>query len=122
MTTVATIAVTIYSITTDKDFTTSGAFLFAISVALLIFGITLIFYSNKFLQLIYLSLMLILYIWYLIYDTQLIAGGRVYIFFTIKTYELDYDDYIIGALLIYVDIMGLFLEILRILVILFGKN
>ncbi|KAM3147350.1 hypothetical protein pb186bvf_000601 [Paramecium bursaria] len=111
MTTVATIAVTIYSITTDKDFTTSGAFLFAISVALLIFGISLIFYSNKFLQLIYLSLMIILYIWYLIYDTQLIAGGR--------TYELDFDDYIIGALLIYVDIMGLFLEILRILVILF---
>ena len=47
MTTVATIAVTIYSIFTDEDFTTSGAILFAISIALLIFGISLIFYHNK---------------------------------------------------------------------------
>jgi FtsH-binding integral membrane protein len=51
---------------------------------------------------------------YLIYDTQLIVGG--------KRYELDYDDYIIGALMIYIDIIALFVELLQILLSIFGNN
>jgi hypothetical protein len=37
----------------------------------------------------------------------LIVGG--------KKHELSYDDYIIGALMLYVDIIGLFLELLELL-------
>ena len=51
--------------------------------------------------------MCVFYGFYIIYDTQLIVGGR--------KHELSYDDYIIGALMLYVDIIGLFLELLELL-------
>lgn len=50
---------------------------------------------------IYVTVSIILYGFYLIYDTQLIIGGR--------HSELEIDDYIIGALIIYIDIIVLFL-------------
>jgi FtsH-binding integral membrane protein len=44
---------------------------------------------------------------YLIIDTQLIFGG--------KNVELTLDNYILGAALLYIDIIQLFLQILKIL-------
>ena len=48
-----------------------------------------------------------LYAFYLIVDTQLIMGGR--------RNELTLDNYILGAMLLYIDIIQLFLNLLRIL-------
>ena len=48
-----------------------------------------------------------IYSLYLIIDTQLIIGGR--------HIELSLDDYVLGAILLYVDIITLFIEILRII-------
>ena len=56
------------------------------------------------------ALLVIFYGLFLIYDTQMIAGGR--------KYELSLDDYIIGALILYIDIIMIFLELLK----LFGNN
>ena len=42
---------------------------------------------------------------YTVYDTQLIAGG--------KSHSLDFDDHILAALLLYVDILMLLLEFLK---------
>ena len=47
----------------------------------------------------------ILYGMFLLYDTQLIVGGH--------KYELSLDDYIVGALILYIDIIMLFIELLR---------
>jgi hypothetical protein len=44
---------------------------------------------------------------YLIIDTQLILGGR--------NKELTLDNYILGAILLYIDIIQLFLQILKII-------
>ncbi len=44
---------------------------------------------------------------YLIIDTQLIIGGR--------NQELSLDNYILGAAMLYIDIIQLFLQILRLL-------
>ena len=41
---------------------------------------------------------------YLIFDTQLVMGG--------KRYELCIDDYIVGALILYLDIIMIFLYLL----------
>jgi len=49
----------------------------------------------------------VLYGFYLIYDTQILIGG--------KKKELSMDDYILGAMLLYMDIIALFLRILKIL-------
>ena len=48
-----------------------------------------------------------IYSLYLIIDTQLIMGGR--------EKELTMDNYVLGAVILYVDIIRLFLEILRII-------
>lgn len=50
---------------------------------------------------------LILYSFYLIYDTQLIMGG--------KRYGLSLDDYVVAAIIIYLDIIMIFLYILSLL-------
>ena len=48
----------------------------------------------------------ILYGMFLLYDTQMIVGGR--------KYELSIDDYIVGALILYIDIIMIFLELLKV--------
>ncbi|CDW79893.1 UNKNOWN [Stylonychia lemnae] len=49
----------------------------------------------------------IMFGFYIVYDTHLIVGGG--------HYELDSDDYIIAAMIIYMDIINLFLHILRLI-------
>lgn len=46
---------------------------------------------------------------YLVYDTQLIIGGQH------KRMQFDMDDYVLAALSIYLDIINLFILILRLL-------
>lgn len=52
-------------------------------------------------------LMSIVYSIYIIIDTQRMLGG--------KHQSLSLDDYILGAVILYVDIISLFLKILQIL-------
>ena len=56
------------------------------------------------------AILVVFYGLFLIYDTQLIAGGH--------KYELSLDDYIIAALMLYTDIILIFLELLK----LFGRS
>jgi FtsH-binding integral membrane protein len=44
---------------------------------------------------------------YLVIDTQMIIGGR--------RFEISTDDYVLAALVLYIDIIQLFLYILRML-------
>jgi len=102
-----TAALTIYAYTTKSDFTTYGGVLFVISLGLLFFAILAIFTQLRFLQILITIATIILYGVYLVYDTQLIVGG--------KRFQLSIDDYIIGAIQLYLDIIILFLEILKLL-------
>ena len=106
MTAGVTVALTFYACTTKTDFTMCGGLFFIMSMALLCLIIcswfmTFAAWWHPFVS----AILVVFYGLYLIYDTQLIAGGR--------QHSLSYDDYIVGALLIYVDIMMLFLELLR---------
>ena len=53
------------------------------------------------------AILVVFYGLYLIFDTQLIAGGH--------SHKLSMDDYVIGAMLLYIDIMMIFLELLKLL-------
>ena len=55
-----------------------GGTLFICGMILLVLGLFTIIFKSPLLHFIYLSLGILLYGIYLIYDTQLIAGGRVY--------------------------------------------
>lgn len=51
---------------------------------------------------------------YFIYHTMLVRG--------VFNVRIDYNDYIRGALLLYIDLIDIFLKILRILLIIYGKH
>jgi len=101
------VGLTVYAFTTKSDFTFLGPALFVVGFALCAFGIILMFTHSKTLYLIYCFLAVILFGFYLIFDTQLIIGGH--------HYELNEEEYIVGAMILYLDIINLFIYVLRIL-------
>ena len=103
-----TCGITAYAFNTKTDFTILGSLFVTLSLGLIGLMIISVFMSFvSWWHPVLCSLLVVAYGLYLIYDTQLIAGGH--------EYSLTYDEYIVGAMLIYVDIMMLFIELLRIL-------
>ena len=107
LTFVVTISLTIYAFKTKSDFTLCGGALVAVSTSLLMFGILLIFFHSFYVHMIFCEIVIVIYSVFIIYDTQLIAGGRYN--------EISFDDYVIGALMLYVDVVGLFIYIMSLL-------
>lgn len=93
---------------TKWDFTLLGGVLVSVLFAMIIASFIMIFLpKSRILNLVYSSIGAVLFSVYLVYDVQLIAGGR--------KYEFDVDDYIPAALAVYLDIINIFLFLLRIL-------
>lgn len=65
------------------------------------------FTNSPFIQALYCGLGVLLFGIYIIVDTQLIVGGR--------SAELEIDDYFLGAMLLYIDIVSIFIYILQLL-------
>lgn len=101
---------TVFALNTSHDFTGYGPYLFAGCWAMLIAGFLFMFipYPNP-LHKIYAGCVLILFAFYLVYDTQLVVGGDH------RSYQLTVDDYVFGALIIYMDIIQIFLQLLELL-------
>ena len=104
------IALTLYAIFTKTDLTVCGGAIAALSIISLILTIIGIFYTSAFYQTLVNAFGVFLFSLYLIYDTQLVIGKN-------KVF-LSTDSYIVGALIIYIDIVTLFIKILM----LFGKK
>ena len=104
------VTLTYYAWNTKKDFTVHNGTLLVCLVLLIfssfIFMIVRIPLSN--LLIMYGSL--VLFCIYLIYDTQMLIGSR--------GKKFTEDDYILAAITLYLDIIVLFLQILKI----FGEN
>lgn len=108
------ISLTLYAFYTKTDFSMQGSalFIFGCGFAMLcLFGM---FTQNKIFHIILACLGIILFGFYLVYDIQLIVGN--------KTFLLETDDYILSSLMLYTDIVGLFLNILELLQQLMGNN
>lgn len=99
-----TLGVSLFAIQTRFDFTSCGGLLFVFSLSLFLFGFIAIFTYSNILYTVYAWLAAVLFSLFLAYDTQLLIGGR--------RYELDPEEYVFGALNLYVDIVYLFLIIL----------
>ena len=108
MTAAMTAGLTFYAMTTKTDFTLCAPFLMVIvftSIMMSIMGLIFGFYMNTF----YCYFGVLLMSFYIVFDTQLIIGGKN------RRYQLSEDDYIMGAIMLYMDIINLFLYILAIL-------
>ena len=66
--------------------------------------------KSPILHIVYCALGLVFYSVYLIIDTMQICGGK-----SVGGYALDMDEYIMGALMLYIDIIMIFIYILKLL-------
>ena len=108
MTLGVTIGVTAYACFTKRDYTTCGGSLFGLLIGGVLFAVFMgIFYHSRPVQVVVCLIFIIIYTFYIVYDTQLIAGGG--------RWKLSYDDYIIGAMFLYIDIIGLFIYVLSLI-------
>ena len=106
MTVAVVAAATTYAWTTKTDFTRKRGFIFILVVTLMMLGLFSIFFYNYVFMMLLCTLGVILFGIFLIYDTQLIIGeGR---------HSLQIDDYILGALILYTDIIMIFYYLLQI--------
>ena len=108
LTAAVTVSLTIYAFTTKTDFTWCGGLLFAGVCILIVTGLLgCCFGFNNITYILYCSGGVFVYSIYLIYDTQLISGkfGN----------DFEIDDYVLAAVNVYLDIINLFLYILRFL-------
>ena len=91
LTAFATLALTLYALFTDSDFTFAAGSLYLFTAALL--GCTLLALflpSNQILRVVISGVSVILFGLYLIFDVEMIVGGHYY--------EFALDDYVIAAM------------------------
>eukprot|EP00927_Polykrikos_kofoidii_P055771 TRINITY_DN49988_c0_g1_i1.p1 TRINITY_DN49988_c0_g1~~TRINITY_DN49988_c0_g1_i1.p1 ORF type:complete len:240 (+),score=22.25 TRINITY_DN49988_c0_g1_i1:76-795(+) len=105
-TAVLVFGLTLYATYTKTDFTGFGAYLFVGLCGLLFFNIFVLFFPFPFLHTVLSCLGILLFSFFLIFDTQRVL------------HVLSIDEYAYGALTLYLDIIQLFLDILR----LFGSR
>merc|ERR1712032_334625 len=108
------LGLTAFACLTKSDFTGCGPYLFAALWGFVLFSL-IMFVASFFTVIphvahkIYGALAAILFSFYIIYDTQLIVGGKH------KKHEFSVDDYVFAALTVYLDIINLFLNILSLI-------
>ncbi|XP_051726076.1 protein lifeguard 1 [Ctenopharyngodon idella] len=104
---VISFTIIIFSAQTRLDFTICNGILLVLSVNFLMFGFFTIFFYTNVLQVFYGFLGALLYAMFLAVDCQLVMGR--------KKYSLSPEEYVFAALIIYLDIILIFLYILMIL-------
>jgi len=105
---------TAFACTTKVDFTGLGPYLFGALLSLCAWGfmVSLLWslgFPMEWAVLLYDLVGVVIFVFYIIYDTQLILGGNH------SQHEFGVDDYVFAALNLYLDIIQLFLHLLRLL-------
>lgn len=116
ITTAVFLGLTIYAWTTKTDWTGLGPYLFAGLLILLIFGLAITILAMCGVRISWLIMLydlagVLLFTFYIVFDTQMIIGGH-------HKNQFEIDDYAHAALELYLDIINLFLHLLR----LFGER
>ena len=99
------LALTVFSLQTKWDFTLCGGIIYVGVIVLLIFAILAICIPSEALYMFYASLGALLFSFYLVFDTQLMLGGK-------HKYSISPEEYIFAALNLYLDIVNIFLYVL----------
>lgn len=102
------LALTLFAFQTKWDFTIMGGMLFVLLIVVFIFGIVAIIMRDKIVSLIYGCVGALLFSFYLIYDTQLMMGGK-------HKYSISPEEYIFAAMNLYLDIINIFMYVLTII-------
>ncbi|KAK2192528.1 hypothetical protein NP493_28g04037 [Ridgeia piscesae] len=103
LTCAVTLALTIYTLQSKKDFSVWGAGLFSVLWILLLASFMQLFLRNPMLDFVIAVSSAVLFCLYIIYDTHMIM------------HKVSAEEYIHASITLYLDIINLFLYILRIL-------
>ncbi|XP_031633127.1 protein lifeguard 1-like [Contarinia nasturtii] len=106
-TAVVVISLTIFAMQTKWDFTVMGGVLFVALMLFVVFSFVLMFTRSEIAHLIFAGIGALLFSIYLIYDTQMIMGGN-------HKYSMSPEEYVLGSITLFLDIINIFLYILRI--------
>jgi len=96
-----------YAMTAKKDYTISWKLMLALICASLLIGVLKFFFNSSALEILTCFLGIVIACFYILYDTQRLIGNH--------NCKFDLDDYILAALDIYLNIIKLFLELLKLL-------
>ena len=107
LTLVITVGLTFYAFTTDSDITLQGGLIFILASVFIGMAIVGMFVKAKWYVILLSGFGAMLYGFFIVYDTQLILGT--------KAAEFSIDDYILASFTLYVDIVGLFLQLLELI-------
>jgi len=109
VTSAVVLALSIFAFQTKIDFTVMGGTLIAVLLVFILCGLIATFFpSTRTLRLVYCAIGAILFSVYIVYDTQLMIGGK-------HKYSLSPEEYIFASLNLYLDIINLFMYILSII-------
>lgn len=96
MTALVTVGLTLFAVFTNVDFTGMGGYLYAALLSLIMFGLITSCFSAFFhvpvMQSVYAGAGCLIFSLYIVFDTQLIVGGKH------RQHQFDKDDYIVAAL------------------------
>jgi FtsH-binding integral membrane protein len=105
MTAAITVGISIYACRTTTDLTMCGGFMVAACIAMLFLSLSMMFMTFvEWWHPVVSAGMVVFYGLFLIYDTQLICRDG--------QHNLAVDDYILGSMIIYVDVIGIFIHLL----------
>ena len=102
MTSVAFGAISMFAMTTKRDFSSMGKFLFIALIIMIVAGISNIFIQSSMMQLMIASAGALIFSAFILYNTQNIIKG-------------NYDSPVEAALSLYLDFFNLFISLLQIL-------
>lgn len=105
MTTSMVIGLTVFAFTTRVDFTMKRGALFILAFSCSVFCVLVWGFDYYYLNMIYALIFVVVFGLFLIFESQLIVGG--------KRYALGIDEYIIGALMLYSDIITIFVYLVK---------
>lgn len=110
ITVIISFSLTLFAFQTKYDFTGWGVYLYIGLLVVLIFGVLGLFIGggDNTYGLVYSGVVVLLFSFHLIYDTQLMIGGK-------HKYSISPEEYMFAALSIYADIIQIFIQVLQIL-------
>ncbi|XP_035020037.1 protein lifeguard 1 [Hippoglossus stenolepis] len=102
-------ALTLFAMQSKWDFTAANGSLWVFAWTLFSFAMLCAILRSQYLYIVYACLGTLLFSLYLVFDTQLILGGKH------RKYELSPEEYVFAALNLYLDIVSLFLLLLQLI-------
>eukprot|EP00201_Polytomella_parva_P020517 CAMPEP_0175041872 /NCGR_PEP_ID=MMETSP0052_2-20121109/2191_1 /TAXON_ID=51329 ORGANISM="Polytomella parva, Strain SAG 63-3" /NCGR_SAMPLE_ID=MMETSP0052_2 /ASSEMBLY_ACC=CAM_ASM_000194 /LENGTH=241 /DNA_ID=CAMNT_0016304505 /DNA_START=50 /DNA_END=775 /DNA_ORIENTATION=+ len=108
LTAAITTGLTFYALRAKEDFTMKGGFLYSCLLSLIFCSFVGIFFRTPIFDIVISGIGAVLFSAYIVYDVQMLLGGQ-------RKFKISTDEYVFGAVAVYLDIINLFIHILQIL-------